>query len=158
MNSGEEVREVADPRWQMHRTIRGVTQQPVRDALDLAGFRCFAVQQFRNAMPQRPPRLRPAFQPRIERTPARRLSRVQGYAGEQSGFQRRADVKNLISDRDTAAWSAAAWAEHAIRQILNPECPMSVGGLYPAGESGVVRLVNHWRAPVKTSSRPLHTP
>jgi hypothetical protein len=148
VDAGEEIGEVADPNRQVQPATGGVMRKPAGNGADFPRIGSVGIQDVADPPTQRLPRGGTGFQQRVQVAPARRLGRLARGTGEQACFQGRADVEDLIADRDAAACRTALEAEHAERQVLDGKHRMAVGGRDPTGPAGGMSIVDHAPSPL----------
>ncbi len=90
--------------------------------------------------------LRAKCHQRVERWRGARLRCHRRPSAQAAGSTGGPDIENLIADRDPYGPEAlgAAPPEDAVRQVLNGEVGMVLGGPYPGAAPRIVSLVHAW--------------
>ena len=93
--------------------------------------------------------IRPKCHQRVERWRGARLSCHRSPSGQTTGSTGGPDIENLVSNRDPYCPEAlgATPPEDAVRQVLNGEVGMVLGGPHPGGARRIVSLVHACRTP-----------
>ena len=136
MDASIEIRVVADVRGQVQKAIRRTVQQ-MRPRIGPVG------QQRADGIPQRPPRPGTQRQERIQRWPDAAMGGGLRLIVQQLRLMQRAQIEDHGADRDPAPRGPGQRAEHAKRQVLDRKVRVALRALYPAGQRGVVRVVDH---------------
>ena len=148
VDAGEEIGEVADRRRQVQPAIAGAMKEPVGERLGLGPPGAVGGKQREDLLAQRAARRGAQRHQRVEaarRRPPRPRSRP---AREQPGVVRRAQVENLVADRDAAArprirHGATGRAEHPEGQVLQRKLGVPVGRGDPALARAIMGFVDH---------------
>ena len=125
MDAGEEIGVVPDLGGQIQDAVCRMMQQmrPLVRTL---------LQQRADRVAQRLARAFAECQEAVQRGPDAEIAGGLGLVVEQLGFVQRAQVEDLVADRDAAAGRAGERAEHAEGQVLDREIRVAVGRGDPA--------------------------
>ena len=132
VNAGKEIGVVADRRGQLEAARIGAVNEARAQRLVTAAVRSIGIEYLAKPTPQRKPRVAPKRKYRIQLRAGRGPRGVGSETVEQSEFERRGEIKDVVPDGDAATGRAAGWREHAEREVLDREVGMMVRRGNPA--------------------------
>jgi hypothetical protein len=132
VNAGKEVGVVADRRGQLEAACIGAVNEPRAQRLVTGAVRPIGIEYLAKPTPQRKPCVAAKREYRIQRRAGRGPRGVRSKTVEQSEFERRGEIEDVVPDGDAAAGRAIGWREHAERQVLDRKVGVMVRRGNPA--------------------------
>jgi len=143
MDAGIEIGVIADRGGQFQAAMGGAVKQTLGERQEFLRLGIFEIENLAEALAQGAARTGAQREKRIEAASRSGAGRLFGETGKEAGFERGAEIQNLVADGDPAAPRPVQRAKDAERQILDREIGMAVAGLDPAQPVRIMRLVDY---------------